>query len=82
MFAQAKAIITDEKLAALQNIPKAEFDALYNTLQDELKNTVTADIENDDSPRKASLVKTVFFNLVKYFLRDQVLAGKPRVDGR
>lgn len=82
MFAHAKTIITDQKLAGLQNIPKADFDSLYDVLQTELKDSVSDLVADEESEWRGSIIKIVFFNLVKYFLRDQVLAGKPRVDGR
>ena len=82
MFAHAQTIITDKKLAGLQNIPKADFDNLYDTLQTELKDSVSDLVADEESEWRNSIIKIVFFNLVKRFLRDQVLAGKPRVDGR
>ncbi len=84
MFAEAQAIISQEKLQELKKIwaDKAQFDTLYGQLKDELFDGLATQIEDDNSPWSSSLVGICFFNLVKKFIRSSFLETGERIDGR
>lgn len=84
-FAQAKEILTDDKLSGLQNAgkgKKADFDTLYDSLKDELVDGLAEQINDGENEWTKTKAKIVMFNAVKKYLRRTVLNGWARVDGR
>ncbi len=84
MMEQAKSIISHDKLKKLQEIgaDKKQFDAVYSELSKELADALADEVASSDSERTSSKVKSCFFDMMKYFLRDHFLETGVRVDGR
>lgn len=75
MMTHAKTIITQDKLATLQEVgaDKAQFDKTYDTLKNELTDAVADLVADDASDWTPSKIKILFFDMVKYYLRGKFL---------